>query len=71
MSEFFVDRYKWIEREIGELARQAGRKPKDVILLVVSKQRPWSELTPLYACGQRHFGENRVQELLQKITERP
>ncbi|MCE3013351.1 MAG: alanine racemase, partial [Proteobacteria bacterium] len=35
-------------------------------LLVVSKTRSVEEIRSLYLAGQRHFGENKVQELLEK-----
>ena len=35
-------------------------------LLVVSKTRSAEEIRSLYLAGQRHFGENKVQELLEK-----
>ncbi len=35
-------------------------------LLVVSKTRSADEIRSLYLAGQRHFGENKVQELLEK-----
>ena len=35
-------------------------------LLVVSKTRSAQEIRTLYEAGQRHFGENKVQELLEK-----
>ncbi|HEY2177705.1 MAG TPA: YggS family pyridoxal phosphate-dependent enzyme [Caulobacteraceae bacterium] len=43
-------------------ARAAGREPGEVSLTAVSKQQPWSRISPLLAAGQRIFGENRVQE---------
>ena len=48
--------------ELASAARLAGRKPADVTLIAVSKTRTAAEITPLIAAGQRHFGENRVQE---------
>lgn len=39
---------------------------KNVTLVAVSKTRPVSALMPLYAAGQRDFGENRVQEMEEK-----
>lgn len=37
-----------------------------VLLLVVSKTKPISEIQKLYDIGQRDFGENKVQELIEK-----
>jgi pyridoxal phosphate enzyme (YggS family) len=40
--------------------------PPSVKLVVVSKTKPVSEILEAYNSGQRSFGENRVQELMQK-----
>lgn len=40
-------------------------------LVAVSKTRSIEQLMPLYQYGQRTFGENRVQELLQKVNQLP
>lgn len=40
--------------------------PKNVCLIAVSKTKPVSALQKAYDAGQRHFGENKVQELCEK-----
>lgn len=45
---------------------QAELKGSQAQLLVVSKTRSADEIRALYQAGQRHFGENKVQELLEK-----
>lgn len=45
--------------------------PEDVVLVVVSKFRSMDELKEVYACGERDFAENRVQELMSKQGELP
>ncbi|MBI2258776.1 MAG: YggS family pyridoxal phosphate-dependent enzyme [Flavobacteriia bacterium] len=45
--------------------------PTQVTLIVVSKTRPVSEILELYNSGQKDFGENRVQELIQKHESLP
>jgi pyridoxal phosphate enzyme (YggS family) len=40
--------------------------PASVKLVAVSKTKPVSDILEAYNCGQRSFGENRVQELIQK-----
>jgi PLP dependent protein len=40
--------------------------PSSVKLVAVSKTRPVGDILSAYNCGQRAFGENRVQELLSK-----
>ena len=50
-------------------AGAAGRDPSSVRLVAVSKTFPIQAVREAYAAGQRDFGENRVQEGLQKIGE--
>lgn len=45
--------------------------PENVQLIAVSKTKPNSEVEAAYALGQRHFGENWVQELKQKYEDLP
>ena len=45
--------------------------PKDVELVAVSKTKPVSDILAAYDCGQRHFGENKVQELVDKYSQLP
>jgi len=49
-------------------AIEAGRDPADVRLLAVSKKQPLEKLREAYAAGQREFGENFVQEGVEKIA---
>jgi pyridoxal phosphate enzyme (YggS family) len=44
---------------------------KGVTLVAVSKKKPVSDIQELYTLGQRHFGENYVQELIEKQTQLP
>jgi len=50
-------------------AGAAGRDPAAIRLIAVSKTFPTEAVRDAYAAGQREFGENRVQEGLQKISE--
>ena len=45
--------------------------PKHVTLVAVSKTKPIESIQELYNAGQRVFGENRVQELVEKHEELP
>lgn len=60
-----------VEREIGESCKRAGRDRKEVTLIAVSKTKPLSMLREAYEAGARDFGENKVQELTDKIPEMP
>lgn len=48
-------------------ATECGRDPADVKLLAVSKKQPIDDVLAAVALGQREFGENTVQEGLDKI----
>ena len=48
-------------------AIEAGRDPTSVRLLAVSKKQPLQKIREAHACGQRDFGENFVQEGVEKI----
>jgi len=45
--------------------------PNNVELIAVSKTKPNSDIESAYHAGQRHFGENKVQELVQKWETLP
>lgn len=45
--------------------------PKDVTLIAVSKTKPLEMLLEAYDAGARDFGENKVQEILEKYPEMP
>lgn len=49
-------------------ARRAGRNPDEITLLAVSKTKPAELLREAYQAGQRCFGENKVQEILEKAV---
>ena len=63
-----ADRLTGIRERISAAARSAGRDPSSVRLVAVSKTFPINLIREAYAAGQREFGENRVQEALQKIA---
>jgi hypothetical protein len=56
-----------VTRRIQKATLQAGREPGSVHLLAVSKTRPPADLREAFSAGQRAFGENYVQEALEKI----
>ena len=58
-----------VRARIDAAARAAGRLPSSVRLIAVSKTFPLSAIREAAAAGQAEFGENKVQEGLQKITE--
>ena len=52
---------------IDAAARQASRPIQDMTLIAVSKTKPASDIEAAAACGLKHFGENYLQEALEKI----
>src|SRR5688500_6789937 len=64
-----ADRLAGIRARIASTARAAGRDPASIRLIAVSKTFPIESVRAAFLAGQRDFGENRVQEALQKIAE--
>lgn len=58
-----------VKRRMAEASASAGREAKSVTLLAVSKTFPGAAVREAHALGQREFGENYVQEALDKIAE--
>ncbi|NIF34258.1 YggS family pyridoxal phosphate-dependent enzyme [Enterobacter sp. Cy-643] len=56
-----------VHGKISAAAARCGRNPEEVTLLAVSKTKPASALAEAIAAGQRAFGENYVQEGVDKI----
>lgn len=54
-----------------EACRVSGRNPEEVSLIAVSKTKPVSMLQEAYDAGCRDFGENKVQEIMDKIDRLP
>jgi pyridoxal phosphate enzyme (YggS family) len=61
-------RYQAVCERITQSVLQAGRQPHSVHLLAVSKTFPADQVAAVAALGQRDFGENYVQEGVDKIT---
>jgi pyridoxal phosphate enzyme (YggS family) len=59
-----------IRGRIAAAAEAAGRDPAAVTLTAVSKQQPWPAVGAVLEAGQRVFGENRVQEAMERWRER-
>jgi PLP dependent protein len=55
-----------VRAEMAEAARRADRAITDICLIAVSKTYDAEAILPVIAAGQRHFGENRVQEAQTK-----
>lgn len=65
------DNLSYVQRRIEQAALKAGRNPKDITLIAVSKTKPVDMIKDIYDAGIREFGENKVQEILTKKPELP
>jgi pyridoxal phosphate enzyme (YggS family) len=62
-------RLQQIRFNISNFELSYGRESGAVLLLAVSKNKPAEDIATAYRCGQRHFGENYLQEALRKQQE--
>ncbi len=60
-----------VSKKVKEAAQRAGRDPRDVVLIAVSKTKPVEMLQEAYDAGARDFGENKVQEIVDKYPQLP
>lgn len=60
-----------VRRRIQRACERAGRDPGEVTLIAVSKTKPLADLQAAYGAGARDFGENKVQEILEKAPAMP
>lgn len=64
-----IDNWQQIHKQMKQACDHADRKANNVMLLAVSKTKPADMIVTLAAQGQRDFGENYLQEAIEKITE--
>ncbi len=57
-----------VKQRIDQAVTQAGRDPKSLKLLAVSKTRPASDIEEAFIKGLSAFGENYLQEAIEKIN---
>ena len=62
-----ADRLAEVRTNITDAAKRAQREADDICLIAVSKTHETAAIRPLIDAGQRHFGENRVQEAEEKF----
>lgn len=60
-----------VEENIKKACKKSGRDRADVTLIAVSKTKPVEMLQTVYDCGVRDFGENKVQEMCDKMEVLP
>lgn len=66
-----AENLKEVHDRIRLAAEAAGRDPSEITLIAVSKTKPVSDLMEAYEAGERVFGENKVQEIMDKYDEMP
>jgi hypothetical protein len=71
MSETFPERFARVRDQISSAAHRAGRDPKNITLIAVTKTFDAATVQLAIDAGGRDFGENRVQEAAQKIPLLP
>ena len=60
-----------VRKNIQDACRSVGRDPEEVTLIAVSKTKPVELLQEAYQAGARDFGENKVQEIMDKYPQLP
>jgi pyridoxal phosphate enzyme (YggS family) len=68
MPDTLAERYHQTCERVAEAARRTGRRPEDVILVAVTKNAEPEDIRGLLELGHRDFGENRVQQLVQRAA---
>ena len=66
-----TDNLKKVIERMENAAKRAGRNPEDITLIAVSKTKPVELIKHVYDAGIREFGENKVQEIMDKSEVLP
>lgn len=61
-------RYSEVCDRVAAAAKKSGRRPEDVLIVAVSKSAEPEQIRALIELGHRDFGENRVQQLMQRAA---
>ena len=56
-------------QRVNQAAEKAGRASDRIRVVAVSKTKPVSLIRQVYDAGQRSFGENYVQEIIEKAPQ--
>lgn len=71
METMLCENLKKVEDNVDAAFRKAGRSRDEVTLIAVSKTKPVEMLSTIYNQGIRDFGENKVQEMCDKMEQLP
>ena len=71
MNEHMKENIAEVKERIAKACEKAGRDPSEVTLIAVSKTMPVEDLLKARELGMTHFGENKVQEIVEKYDQIP
>ena len=67
MSDTICQNIDAVIKRIHSTCKRVNRSPEEVQLIAVSKMKPLKDIKTAFSCGHLHFGENRAQELQDKM----
>lgn len=71
MNDMIKENLEIVKQNMRDACKKSGRDPESVRLIAVSKTKPVEDVQKAYQCGCRDFGENKVQELVEKYEKMP
>mmetsp|Transcript_10463 Transcript_10463/g.12000 ORF Transcript_10463/g.12000 Transcript_10463/m.12000 type:complete len:255 (+) Transcript_10463:98-862(+) len=71
VTSTIAEALKAVRKRMSELVVNAGRSSENVRLVAVSKTKPKEMIMEAYDADQRHFGENYVQDFVEKAPHLP
>lgn len=69
MEGVAVSALRTVLSRVHRAAERSGRRPEQIRVVAVSKTKPVAVIKQLYDAGHRCFGENYVQEFLEKVPQ--
>lgn len=66
--ETLKDKYIEVRQRIADAAKRSGRKAENILLIAVTKTAEPDQIRELIKLGHADFGENRVQQLVQRCA---
>jgi pyridoxal phosphate enzyme (YggS family) len=70
-SDELIASHQETAKRIFQACQTSQRNPETITLIWVSKTRPWEDILAAVQAGALHFGENRIQEAVDKFTAKP
>ncbi len=70
-NEMLKSNYEAVKKNIKAACERSGRDKSEVCLIAVSKTKPQEDIMQIYECGEHQFGENYVQEMVDKVDALP